>query len=353
MSRAHSRPVARVPPDQRPRRSKGVLYLALFAGFLLAVVVAVPGVLWLAASLRESSTRTEAAPATGRVVRGGDLEVFIQEEGPASGPPVVLIHGTGAWSGIWRETMDALAGAGYRAIALDLPPFGFSERPSPPRYDDEAQATRIIGVLDALSLGGVTLVGHSFGARPTVEAAFRDPSRVRLLVLVDAALNLHAAVGPPSRPPWLLRLALSTPLLRDPLVASTLTNPLLTRPLLRKLILDPGDATDAQVRMLQQQLPIAGTTHALGLWLREFLSSDERSSSSDRTRYQALTMPTLLLWGRDDAITPLSQGQDLLTLVPNAELVILDHTGHIPAIEDAPAFNGALLRFLAAHSPAP
>ena len=334
-----------------PRRV--VRYLALFAGVALGVVVSVLAALRVAAGVRESLTRSQAEPSTGRFVRGGDVEMFIQEEGPAAGPPVVLIHGTGAWGGIWRETMHALAGAGYRAITLDLPPFGFSERPPLPRYSDGAQATRITGVLDALNLRSVTLVGHSFGGRPTVEAAFRDPARVRLLVLVDAALGLQPSVAPPSRPPLALRVALSSPMVRDPLVASTLTNPLLTRFFLRRLILDPADATDVQVRMLQQQLPVAGTTHAVGLWLREFLESDEQAVNRDRARYRTLTMPTLLVWGADDAITPLPQGQDLLGLLPSAELVVLKHTGHIPAIEDATAFNGALLKFLAEHRSTP
>jgi pimeloyl-ACP methyl ester carboxylesterase len=328
-------------------------YLLICAGVMLVLCVGILGGFRFAAHVREFLTRAQAAPSVGRFVRGGDVEMFIQEVGPAQGPPVLLIHGTGAWGGIWRETMRALAGAGYRAIALDLPPFGFSERPPASRYDDEAQALRILGVLDALNIRSVTLVGHSFGGRPTVEAALRDPTRIRLLVLVDAALDLQVSAGPPARPPLVLRAALWSPMIRDPLVAATVTNPLLTRFLLRRLILDPEDATDAQVRMLQQQLPVAGTTHAVGLWLPSLLGSGERSMNRDRTRYRKLTMPSLLVWGENDAITPLPQGQDLSSLLPDAKLVVLPHTGHIPAIEDATAFNAALLGFLSEHPAAP
>ena len=71
-----------------------------------------------------------------------------------------------------------------------MPPFGFSSRPENANSGDETQARRILGVIDALRLQRVTLVGHSFGGRPTMQAFFLDPSHVARLVLVDVALGL-------------------------------------------------------------------------------------------------------------------------------------------------------------------
>ena len=84
---------------------------------------------WVAASTRQTGLRDALAPSTGRLVPTGSGSVFVQEKGPAGGVPVVLFHGTAAWSELWRHTIDALAAAGFRVIALDLPPFGFSDRP--------------------------------------------------------------------------------------------------------------------------------------------------------------------------------------------------------------------------------
>lgn len=334
-----------------PRRRLARYLLALIAVPLVLAVVVVA--LFRVASLRrESEPRERAAPATGRFVQAGDLEVFIQEAGPVDGPPVLLVHGTAAWSAIWRETMDALAAEGYRAIAIDVPPFGFSQRPSAPNYGDEAQAARIVGVLDALSLRSVTLVGHSFGARPTVEAALLDPSRVRLLVLVDAALSPSTTTQPPPNPSALVRTLASTPWLRDPLVAATMTNPMFTRTLLRRLILDPADATDAQVQMVHAQFRVRGTTPAFGMWLEQFVLGGEASLNQDASRYATLAMPVLLLWGEADTITPLAGAEVLKGLLPDAELVTLPGTGHIPTIESPEAFREALLRFLDGHAPA-
>jgi pimeloyl-ACP methyl ester carboxylesterase len=322
------------------------------AGILVLLAGAALAAFRVAADRRESRARAEIAPVAGRFVRSAGLEIFFQEAGPPDGPAVVLVHGTGAWSGIWQETMQILTESGFHTIAIDLPPFGFSERPVPAEYGTEAQASRIIGVLDSLGLARVTLVGHSFGARPTVEAALRDPGRVRALVLVDAALGIHgpAAAGDASLP---LRALLSTELVRDVLVSATLTNPLLTRRLLRLLILDPADATDRQVHMVQRQFPVRGTTHAVGEWLRQFLLGRERVMSGDRAQYRRLGMPALVIWGEEDRITPLAQGRDLLTVLPAAELVVLQHTGHIPLIEDPPAFDHALRTFLRRHVAAP
>ena len=58
---------------------------------------------------------------------------------------MVLFHGTAAWSELWRQTSDALAAAGFHVIALDLPPFGFSDRPG--NYTRQDQAARISDVL--------------------------------------------------------------------------------------------------------------------------------------------------------------------------------------------------------------
>ena len=181
----------------------------------------------LAASIRETGTRAELAPRTGRLVPTRSGGVFVQEKGPADGIPVVLFHGTAAWSELWRHTSDALAAAGFHVIAVDLPPFGFSDRPG--SYTRSDQAARINDVLDALKATPAIIVGHSFGAGAATELAMRYPDRARALVLVDAALGLTAA---PSDAPWLIQ----PQWIREILVSLTITNPVATKTLLQMLI---------------------------------------------------------------------------------------------------------------------
>jgi pimeloyl-ACP methyl ester carboxylesterase len=323
------------------RRIVALVFLIPFLAFLILLGFRT------ASFAREFTTRQDAAPGTGRFVKAADLELFVQEAGPDTAPVVVLIHGTGAWSEIWRETMTALADRGFRSVAIDLPPFGFSERPEAVAYDNASQARRILGVLDALALDSVILVGHSFGSRPTMEATFMAPQRIRRLVLVDAALNVGEGA---SEPPLsrLTKTVLAIAPLRNAVVSATATNPMMTRRLFQKLIYNDGAATDARVNMLQKPFLVKGSTGKLGQWLRWFLAPTEPSLASERERYRTLPMPVLLIWGERDDLTPLPQGEDLATLIPRAELVVLRNTGHIPAVEDPAAFNAALIQFLEA-----
>ena len=105
---------------------------------LLLLVLAAIATFWVGASVRETGLREELAPSSGHLVPTRSGGVFVQEKGPADGVPVVLFHGTAAWSELWRHTIDALAAGGFRVIALDLPPFGFSDRPGNYTRRDQA-----------------------------------------------------------------------------------------------------------------------------------------------------------------------------------------------------------------------
>jgi len=339
----------------------------LLGVFVLGVVLVLAG-FRIAAAQRETKLRHDEAPSMGRFVKAADVELFVQEEGPSHGPPVVLVHGTGAWSEIWRSTMRALADSGYRAIALDMPPFGYSSRPANADYRDEAQARRILGALDSLRIERATLVGHSFGARPTMQATFTAPTRVERLVLVDAALDLargcdaaqmggagcgmRDSLAPAdTSAPLVLRTVLGVPPLRDAVVSASLSNPRLTGWLLSKLVSNRDAAvTPARVAMLQRPFVLQNWTRGLGEWLTPFATTRTSSMATERARYATLSMPTLVIWGARDSLTPMPQGQDIARLIRGSRLEVLPLAGHIPAIEDERNFNAALLDFLAATS---
>jgi pimeloyl-ACP methyl ester carboxylesterase len=328
---------------------RGWRWIARAAAVVVSLAIVAPGVILGAframAWHRETRTRAEAAPASGHFVRAADVELFVQEAGPPDGPPVLLIHGTGAWSEIWRRTMDTLAAQGYRAIAIDMPPFGYSQRPANANYRDEPQARRILGTINSLHLESVTLVGHSFGSRPTMEAFFLDPSRIAALVLIDAALGLDT-LAKPAAPAWPVRAVLATPSLRNGLVAATLTNPAFSARLLRGLVADTMAVTPTRIAMLQRPFVLQRTTVSFGEWLQPFATTTEHSLAAERARYAAIQVPTLIVWGDRDSITPIAQGHDLASLIPNASWAELKGAGHIPAIEATERFNHALLEFL-------
>lgn len=314
--------------------------LALAAVSVVLVLLGVPGVIRGQAAVRERVDRRAAAPP-GRWVQAGDTELHVLESGPASGRPVVLIHGSGAWGGTWRGTSSVLADAGYRVVAVDVPPFGYSERPANGDYTTEAQARRIESLLVALDLGEVTLVGHSFGGLATVETALRS-ARVSRLVLIDVALGLSEPGGSSPVVDGVLRVGP----LRDTLVAATFTNPWFLPYGVRSFVADPAVVTDAVVAMYRAPLDVTGTTVAIGRWVPELVAPSTSPAAADPASYARIHVPTLVLWGREDQATPLAQGEQLHALIAGSQWVVLDDTGHLPQIEDPAAVNRALLAFL-------
>jgi pimeloyl-ACP methyl ester carboxylesterase len=315
---------------------------------LLLLVVVLIIFRWLA-DRREDQIATQAAPSGGTFIAAGDVQMYVQQSGRADGPAVLLVHGTGAWSETWRKTIDTLAAQGLRVIAIDLPPFGFSERRSEISYTKEAQGRRILAALDSLQVGSVTAIGHSFGAGPVIEAALAQPSRFHAIVIVDGALGIRTGTDTEKTPTLSSRLVgslLHNEPIRNSVVATFVTNPMFTRRLLQAFIADPSRATDEYVQLYQRPLSVQGSTPAVGQWLPELIAPSARSVSEDPQAYSKLAMPIGIVWGRLDTITPLNQANRLVELLPQSQLVVIEDVGHIPQLEDPERFNGVLIPLL-------
>ena len=148
--------------------------LALLAVFVVLLVV----------NTIVTNRDTEPAQADGgRIIDlpGGDLQV--REDGPASGPPIVLIHGWTASIHWWGRITPLLA-RGHRVIRVDLLGHGGSEKPKD-GYSIEGQADRVAAALSRLNVRRATLVGHSTGGEVTIALAARHPNAARRLVVMD------------------------------------------------------------------------------------------------------------------------------------------------------------------------
>jgi pimeloyl-ACP methyl ester carboxylesterase len=113
---------------------------------------------------------------------------------------------------------------------------------------------------------------------------------------------------------------------------------------------DPGVLSDARLRLYQRPLSVQGTMGAVATWLPELFLTDTAAATHSRAAFGAVRAPTLLIYGEDDSVTPLSDGREIASLLPGAEMVVLSGVGHIPQIENPVAFNGALVRFLTSLS---
>jgi pimeloyl-ACP methyl ester carboxylesterase len=125
----------------------------------------------------------------------GDIELHVVEQG--EGDPVILCHGfPGLWYS-WRHQLDALAAAGYRAIAPDMRGYGRSGGPTDPRrYDRRHTVDDLVGLLDALELEQAVFVGHDFGAQLVWDLPAWAPDRVRALVQLSVPRVPRSPVRP-------------------------------------------------------------------------------------------------------------------------------------------------------------
>ena len=118
----------------------------------------------------------------------GGMRLRLAESGPATGRPVLLVHGWGASLYMWRDWFAALAASGRRVVALDLPGHGLSDKPErDDAYTLGAMAGTVRELLATLGIGDVDLVAQSMGGTIALELILAANSPVRRAVLVNPA----------------------------------------------------------------------------------------------------------------------------------------------------------------------
>lgn len=321
--------------------------LLKFIAFGIIALVFVTGLAlmtfgWLALN-RETLAPREAAGPGAKYARVGDLAIHYQEWGPADGKPLILMPGSFAWSETYRDIAIPLGERGWRVIGIDMPPFGYSERPADHDYSRTAQANRLLDFADALKLDRFALGVHSYGGGGAIEAAFLAPDRIDALILLDVALGLgkQDQAGPPLAP--LLRIAS----VRNLLTAATFTNPLMIGKGLRDFIHDDALVTPQRIEIYARPGTVAGTTQAVGLWALTGLFADESAAySANLDNYYSFDAPVLVIWGREDTVTPLAQGEQIAAAFPKGRLEVLDAVNHIPQVEKPADVVDLIDRFL-------
>ncbi len=313
--------------------------LKFFLWIIVALAVVIVG-FRLAAYEREVELRDFNRPTLGKMIDTAKGEVYIEEDGLEQGQPVLLVHGSVGWSRFWYETSLALADAGYHVIAMDLSPMGYSERDTGGDYSRLQQAERIVALADALEIEPI-LVAHSFGAGPATEAVMRYKDRFKSYVIVDGAIGIGSHTDQKELP-----AILQPEWVREFAVALTITNPYALKPLLQMFLHKKGAASPEYLSLLKQPLALKDTTPELAKWLPTLLVPPSDAMSTRAENYTNIDMPVGIIWGAEDTATPLEQGVELNALIAGSRLTVLEGLGHIPQIEDPPAFQDALLKML-------
>lgn len=255
------------------------------------------------------------------------------------GPPILFIHGlSGSWPN-WLEQLPVFA-ADHRVIAMDLPGFGHSPMPDEP-ITISAYARIVDGLLEALGVSAVTLVGNSMGGFVSAELAIAFPERVERLVLVSGAgISTHRHRDVERIEPYLRRIA--------PMIAvytgwtAARSDWMARRAGLRNLTL-------GLVTRHPSRLPAALVAEQLrGAGKPGFMQALRANIDYPiKERLPEIVCPTLIVWGDEDKVIPVADASVFEELIPNSRKLIFGDTGHMAMLERPAAFNELLSEFMA------
>lgn len=310
----------------------------------LAAMLIIAATPRIAAFWREREPADAPAPAGGRRVKAGDVELYIRERGPASAPTVFLLSGMGLWASAWDTFAESLASRGFRVVAVDLPPFGYSERPPDGSYGRAAQAGRVWALADALGLERVAIIGHSFGAIVATEATLTHPKRISALILISPELGLLPAAS--DIPLFMRALAATRRLasaprwMRTAVVAAQFSNPLLIRRGIGHAAARRWVAPEGFTETLARPLTRRGTTAAYEQWAFTALYPDS-AMPPPAAGLAVLGDRLLLVAGEEDRFAPADQARALAAALPGARLTVLPGVGHLAQMEAPNALAAA------------
>lgn len=231
---------------------------------------------------------------THRQVRVGGVSLHVAEAG--SGPPLLLQHGWPQHWWAWHRVIGPLAER-HRVVCPDLRGFGWSEAP-PSGYEKEQLASDLLGVMDALELERVGLVGHDWGGWVAFLAALRAPERFEGLLALSIA-HPWPAPGPPD-PRALARLWYQAVIGMPVAGARLVSRPGVTRRMLGRST--EGAWSERDRELYVTALAAGGAAAASSRLYRTFLTRELLPVARGRYRDRTLAIPTRLVVGRQDPV---------------------------------------------------
>ncbi|MFL6742538.1 MAG: alpha/beta fold hydrolase [Sphingomicrobium sp.] len=241
------------------------------------------------------------------------------EAGAGAAPPIVFLHGVGSDKSVWRPQLEHFASE-RRAIAFDYPGYGDSD-PAPEGTTREDYAEAVHSAMHALEVDRVHICGLSLGGVVAVALCHAVPNHCASLILADSF-----AVHPDGRAIYDRALGASADLRT---MAEARVDVLLAQPA------DPAVRSEV-VETMARIDPAAYRIGAEAVWL-----ADQRERAHD------IRVPTLVVCGSEDKVTPPALSLALTQLIPGARSELIEGAGHIANLEQPGAFNtlvGAFIR---------
>jgi pimeloyl-ACP methyl ester carboxylesterase len=262
-----------------------------------------------------------------------------------TGPVLLLIHGIGDSSDTWRPLLDQLARS-HTVVAPDLLGHGRSEKPRAD-YSVAAYANGMRDLLSVLEIDRATVIGHSLGGGVAAQFAYQFPERCERLVLVGSG-GIGRSVNPMLRLAAVPGVEALMPLFGLPPVKMAGR---MAAGLLRQLDTSLGRDTEELLAVFDS-LPDTAARRAILRTLRSGVDWRGQVITLLDRAYLTEGIPTLLVWGRHDAVIPLGHGRLAHAAMPGSELEIFDEAGHFPHHTDPARFSRIVIEFMERTEPA-
>jgi pimeloyl-ACP methyl ester carboxylesterase len=240
-----------------------------------------------------------------------------------TGPTVILLHGLGGSTQVWQLNIGALAEK-YHVVVPDQIGFGKSDKPLV-NYRIRTYVDFLDQFCKQLKIERASLVGSSMGG--WIAAAFTAafPDRVDKLVLVDAAGYM-----PPKDLDTRTFYGLN-PTTREGM-----------RVLLAKVFYNKAFQSDAAVDQAMAARLAAGDGYTINSITESIIRGEDFLDDTAKT----IKRPTLIIWGRQDGLVPLAEGERFNKDIAGSKLVVFDQCAHAPNLEKVVEFNAAVIKFL-------
>lgn len=245
------------------------------------------------------------------------------EAGEAAKPTVILLHGLGGQAENWQFNIVPLS-QNYHVVVPDQVGFGKSEKPLL-KYRVGTYVDFLDKFMSELKIERATLVGNSMGGWVAGLFAVKYPNKVEKIVLADSAGITPKEID-------LDRIYQLNNSTRDEIRAN-----------LKLIFASPAlQNNEALVDQFFTQRVIAND----GYTINSLIESIKRREDFLDARLGEINKPTLIIWGRQDGLLPLSDGEKFNKEIKNSEFVIFENCGHAPQVEKALDFNKKVLEFL-------
>ena len=257
-----------------------------------------------------------------------------------NGPVVLLVHGLATSMITWCRNINALAAAGFTAVALDLPGYGGSSLADHRGYSPDSAASFLVDFADELGIDRFSVVGNSGGGLVAGVTALDHPDRVDQVALVGSA-------GLGKRVSWPLRL------ISIPVVGELIYKPEMIGKdaLVKRIFHRPPDFLD---EIIPEMVRVRCLPHGPHVMLQSVRSGVNllglRPEHQILDRLAELEARLLVVWGEEDLVIPPISEEDVRRAAPESTIRVLPECGHWPHMEKPDAFNDILVRFLSQPS---